>query len=211
MKFCFFSIHRIRIKNLNSNDFNCMYVYEAQQIKHFLTKIGLFLLYLAVSNIDFTPKTSVKWQILEYYLRDHKDRELVNWCVNGFQNGFTLGLEGEPAPWPDPPNSQKVQDNPEVTWQLIKDEIAKGFIIGPFKERPIEGLFCVPINIIEKETSSGLYRLVQDFSYPWGDTTNGINALVPDKNKKVHYFGIDDVARIALELGSPSYAMRIDI
>ena len=98
-----------------------------------------------------------------------------------------------------------------MTWQLIKDKIDKGFILGPFKEKPIEGLLCVPINIVEKETSSGLFHLMQDFSYPWGDSENGINALVPDKNKKVHYSGIDDVACMAIELGSPSYAMRIDI
>ena len=165
-----------------------MYIYVMWQIKHFYLKIS-FLLYLAVSDINFAPKTSVKWQILEYYLRDHQDRELVNWCINGFRSGFTLGLEGEP----------------------IKDEIDKGFIIGPFKEKPIEGLLCVPINIVEKETSSGLFHLIQDFSYPWGDSANGINALVPDKNKKVHYSGINDVARMAIDLGSPSYAMRIDI
>ena len=118
-------------------------------------------------------------------------------------------MKGEPTPWSNPENSQKVLQNPHVTWQLIKDEIDKGFILGPFKTKPIKDLICVPINIIEKETSSGLYRLVQDFSYPWHDDSNGINALVPDANKKVQYSGIDDIARIALQLGSPSYAMQI--
>ena len=83
--------------------------------------------------------------------------------------------------------------------------------MGPFKEKPIPDLYCVPINIIEKETSSGLYRLIQDFSYPWDDPSNGINAMVPKKNKKVTYSGIDDVARMALQLGSESFSMRIDI
>ena len=65
--------------------------------------------------------------------------------------------------------------------------------------------------IVEKETSSGLYCLIQDFSYPWGDKSNGINAMVPKKNKTVSYSGIDDVTRMALDLGTPSWAMRIDI
>ena len=155
------------------------------------------------------PRTSVKWQILNYYLKDHPDRELVTWYINGFRHCFTLGLTGTPKPWPDPPNSKKVQQNPKITWHLIKDEIAKGFIIGPFKHKPIHNLYCVPINIVEKETSSGLYRLIQDFSYPWGN--NGINAMVLKENKTVSYSGIDDVARMALDLGSPSWAMRIDI
>ena len=99
---------------------------------------------------------------------------------------------------------------PKITWELIKDEIAKGFILGPFKHKPLQNLICVPINIVEKETSSGLYRLIQDFSYPWGDAENGVNALVPRENKTVTYSGIDDVARMALDLG-PSWAMRIDI
>ena len=71
--------------------------------------------------------------------------------------------------------------------------------------------FCVPINIVEKETSSGLYHLIQDFSYPWGNKSNGINAMVPKENKTVSYSGIDDVTRMALDLGTASWAMRIDI
>ena len=35
--------------------------------------------------------------------------------------------------------------------------------------------------------------------------------MVPKENKTVSYSGIDDVARMALHLGSPSWAMRIDI
>ena len=64
---------------------------------------------------------------------------------------------------------------------------------------------------MEKETSSGLYRLIQDFSYPWDDEKNGTNTMVPKENKRVSYSGIDDVARMALQLGSLSWAMRIDI
>ena len=122
-----------------------------------------------------------------------------------------MGLTGTPKPWPDPHNSKKVQENPKITWHLIKDEITKGFILGPFKTKQIPNLFCVPVNIVEKETSSGLYCLIQDFSFPWGDNTNGINAMVPKENKTVSYSGIDDMARMALDLGSLSWAMRIDI
>ena len=114
-------------------------------------------------------------------------------------------------PWPEPANSKNVLENPEITWKLIQDEINKGFILGPFNTKPFPNLLCIPINIVEKETSLGLYRLVQDFSYPWNDNTNSINALVPNKNKRVNYGGIDDVARIALELGSPSWAVHLDI
>ena len=117
---------------------------------------------------------------------------------------------GTPTPWPNPPNNKKVTDNQGITWEPIKDEILKGFILGPFKNRPIPNLICVPINIMEKEMSSGLYHLIQDFSYPWDDETNGINAMVPKENKRV-YSGIDDMARMALQLGSLSWAMHIDI
>ena len=157
------------------------------------------------------PKTSVKWQILDYYLKDHPDRELVAWCVDGFRYGFTLGLTKDPQIWPDPPNSKRVLQNPDITWQLVKDEMDKDFILGPFQHKPLPTLFCVPINIIEKTTSSGLYRLIQDFSYPYNNDANGVNAMVPKENKKVSYSGIDDVARMALQLGPNSWAMQIDI
>ena len=115
-----------------------------------------------------TPKTSVKWQILEYYLCDHPDKDLVSWCINRFKNGFTLGMIGTPILWPEPSNGKKIQ-HPDITWQLIKDEIHKGFILGPFKTKPFPELFCVQIKIVEKKMSSGLYRLIQDFLYPWDD------------------------------------------
>ena len=165
---------------------------------------------IAESNLPCAPRTSVKWQILNYYLRDHSDRQLVSWCIEGFKSGFKLGLNGTPPLWPNPPNSAKVRKYPKITWDLVKDEISKGFILGPFKNKPLPNLLCVPINIVEKETSSGLYRLIQDFSYPWGDRENGINALVPKEHKTVLYSGMDDIARMALDLG-PSWATRIDI
>ena len=177
-----------------------------------MKQLSILLIFFVCRIINAcTPKTSVKWQILDYYLKDHPDHELVDWCVGGFRSGFTLGLTKSPEIWPDPPNSKKVLENPDITWQLVKDEIEKEFILGPFKTKPLPNLFCVPINIVEKEASSGLYRLIQDFSYPWNDASNGINAMVPKENKKVSYSGIDDVARMALELGPPSWAMRIDI
>ena len=163
------------------------------------------------TDVTWQPRTSVKWQILDYYLKDHPDRALVEWCLDSFKNGFSLGMVGTPSPWPDPKNGKKVLKDPETTWKLIKDEIDKGFILGPFKTRPIKDLFCVPINIVEKEMSSGLYRLIQDFSFPWGDPNNGINVLVPSENKKVKYAGMDQVAELALRLGPKSEAIRIDI
>ena len=166
---------------------------------------------IAESKFPCAPRTSVKWQILNYYLKNHPDCQLVSWCIEGFKNSFKLGLTGTFRPWPDPPNSAKVRNYPKITWDLIKDEISKGFILGPFRNKPLPNLICIPINIVEKETSSGLYRLIQDFSYPWGDRKNGINALVPKENKTVTYSGMDDVARMALDLGPHSWAMQIDI
>ena len=166
---------------------------------------------IAESNLPCESRTSVKWHILNHYLKSHPDRQLVSWCIEGFKHGFNLGLTGTPQPWPDPPNSAKVRQYPKITWDLIKDEISKGFILGPFRNKLLPNLICVPINIVEKETSSGLFRLIQDFSYPWQDRENGINALVPKENKTVTYSGIDDVAWMALDLGPHSWAMRIDI
>lgn len=159
-----------------------------------------------------SPSTPVSWQRLQFYLRDHPDRDLVNWCVDGFRNGFSLELTADPAPWPDPPNSKRVRDNPQVTWKLIKDEIDKGSILGPFKQKPrlTKPLLCVPIQIIEKQMSSGLYRLVQDFSYPYDTPHNGINALVPPDKKKINFAGMDDVARMAVQLQN-SWAVKLDI
>ncbi len=90
--------------------------------------------------------------------------------VQGFRSAFSLCLVGHPKRWRDPPNGQKVCENPVAAWDLIRKEIQKGAILVPFRERPVPDLLCSSINIVKKEMSSGSFCLIQDLSYcyVWG-------------------------------------------
>ncbi len=125
--------------------------------------------------------TPVSWQRLHSCLWAHPDRQLVDTVING----FSLGLSAPPLPWPDPPNGKLVQTDPDTTWDLIQDEILNGAVIGPFENRPLPNLLLSPINFVKKLISVGKKQLLQDFSYPYDQPDNGVNALVPLENKKV--------------------------
>ncbi len=69
-----------------------------------------------------------------------------------------------------------------------------------------------PINFVRKLTSVGKQRLIQDFSYPYDQLQNGVNALVPPENKKVKYSGVFTVAAMAWALQDKElWAARMDI
>ncbi len=142
-------------------------------------------------------RTPVCWRVLQRFLKMHPDRDFAMRVVNGFRYGFSLGLAREPQPWADPPNRPLVEEKPNSAWDLICTEIKEGAVLGPFDVRPLPNLLCTPINIVEKEMSSGKFHLIQDLSYPWGDDSNGVNAMVPSQNKKVKYQGVDTVIEMA--------------
>ena len=74
-----------------------------------------------------TPKTTVRWCRMAHYLISFPDRSEVDWVVSGFRYGFSLGMQGTPSPWADPPNGRKVQRNQAATWDLIKSELDSNF------------------------------------------------------------------------------------
>ena len=152
--------------------------------------------------------TPVSWCRLHSCLWAHPDRQLEDPVIKGFRDGFSLGLSAPPLPWPDPPNGKLVQADPDTTWDLIQDEILNGAVIGPFENRPLPNLLVSPINFVKKLTSVGKKQLIQDFSYPYDQPQNGVNALVPPENKKVKYSGVRTVAAVAwaLQDREPSWA-----
>ena len=88
--------------------------------------------------------------MLKHYLRNHPDCNLVDYLVEGYTKGFSLGIEREPKPREPCKNSQAVQQSPEIAQKLVDEEVSKGHIIGPFDTPPIPGLVYSPINIVRK-------------------------------------------------------------
>ena len=157
----------------------------------------------------YTPLRRVKPDRLRYFLRDHPDKELVNYLVEGFTHGFHLGMNRAPTPRPPCDNSRAVQRKPAVTQALVDEEIAKGHILGPFDRPPLEDMVYSPLNIVPKGDTEQ-YRLIHDLAFPY-DTDQSVNSCIPREWASVQYHYIDEVINIAVVLGRECQGARIDI
>ena len=152
----------------------------------------------------------MNWKVLERLSQDHPDRSLVDFVVNGFKEGFRLGMDRSPEPRGPCKNSAKVRQHPEVTQALVDEEVAKGHILGPFDEQPLPDMWFSPLNIVPKSGNPGRWRLIHDLAYPY-DGVNSVNNCIPAHNAKVNYQHIDDVIDIAISLGTRTMGARVDI
>ena len=158
--------------------------------------------------LHYNPLQRVDAGVLAYLARHHPDRELVNFVVDGFTNGFSLGMTSEPEPRGPCENLSGVLENPLVAQQMVDEEVAKGHMLGPFDEPPLPNLIYSPINLVPKGEDD--FRLIHDLSYPY-DGVNSINDCIPPCNSRVRYHSIDDVIDIALRLGQTATGSRVDI
>ena len=84
----------------------------------------------------YKPLQRIDADLLQDLVKDHPDKELVQYIVNGFRNGFHLGLQQHPPPRPPCKNGAKVLEDPEGAQNLVDEEVQKGHILGPFDTPP---------------------------------------------------------------------------
>ena len=130
--------------------------------------------------------------------------------VDGYTHGFKLGLDKKPAARPPCQNSRAAEKHPEVVADLIKKEIERGHMLGPFNNPPIEDMVFSPIHIVPKAGNPGKWWLIHDLAYPW-DGKNSINACIPESNASVNYRKFDDVVEMGVAIGTGAWGARIDI
>ena len=129
--------------------------------------------------------------------------------IDGFMNGFELGMTTFPEPNEPCENSAVAHSNPQATTKLINKEIKKGHMLGPFDSPPVEGMVFSPIHLVKKAGSEGKFRLIHNLSFPYDQ--HSINSCIPPENASVKYKYIDDLINLAVELGVNIFGCRIDI
>ena len=150
-------------------------------------------------DFRYEPLQRVHAQVLKDLLKDHPDRELADYVVDGFANGFELGLTRYPNPRPPCRNLTLAREKPHETQALIDKDIGKGHMIGPFDAPPLPDMVYSPLNLVEKVGNEGEYRLIHDLSYPYNDQS--VNACIPQENSSVQYEYIDRVIFILQKIG----------
>ena len=171
-------------------------------------KFPLTTFHLSLSGFKYNMLRRVNPDRLRYYLRDHPDCELVNYVINGYTHGFELGMNRTPKPRGLVKNGREVCCNPEITQQLIDEEIRLGHVPGPFDEDPFPDMVHSPINLVAKP--NGKHHLIHDLSHPFR-SDQSINSCIPDENCTVQYHHIDEVIEMGIAIGKKLHAVHIDI
>lgn len=87
--------------------------------------------------------------------------------IDGFTNGFHLGIDSEPDPCPECKNARMCSLHPRAVQALVDKEVKKGHILGPFDAPPIDGLLLSPLNLVPKQGSPNQFRLIHDLKFQY--------------------------------------------
>ena len=106
-------------------------------------------------------------------------------------------------------NSRAVQHESDVTQALVDEEVAKGYILGPFGILPLDDMVYSPLNIVPKGDTDK-YQLIHDLVFQY-NTDHSVNSCIPREFTSVQYHFIDEVINIAVVLGHECQGLHIDI
>ena len=150
----------------------------------------------------------LKADVFASELRDHPDREKVDFVINGIRSGFRLGFNHVPSLRPARRNKKSAEDHPAVVEEYLANEIALGRVAGPFQRPPMPNLHVSSFGVIPKSGQPGKWRLIVDLSSPEGSSVNdGIN---PD-DFTLQYIRVDDIIRMVAKYGNGAQIAKFDV
>lgn len=125
---------------------------------------------------------------MQEYIQGYSDAEFI---ANGFRNGFSLGIKDD---YNLKFGAVKPRPSPMALLTKLEDEVEKGRIIGPFKDKPIDDLFISPLYVIPKPNSTK-HRMIFNLSHP---LTGSVNDNIMENCRSVHYCSVQDVGKCLL-------------
>ena len=103
-------------------------------------------------------------------------------CVDGLQHGVNFLFNGSRQHLRSNPNHGSARREPAALREVITRSIAGGHCVGPFPQPPWANLQIHPLGLVPK--SSGGWRLVEDASFPSGDSVNDWTDSIPQQYEK---------------------------
>ena len=107
------------------------------------------------------PTSPVNVVVLYEFLKDHPDRNLVEFLVNGFVHGFSIGFKGVVTPGKFKNLKSASEERDGVATAILK-ELNRGHTMGPFERPPFAPWHLSPIGEVPKP--DGSIRLILDLS-----------------------------------------------
>jgi hypothetical protein len=155
--------------------------------------------------------TPINIDVLEFELTRHPDRVFVNKLIHGLREGFSTGMSQVPSKSYVCKNLASTKKFPDAVTAIIKTEIDKGYLLGPFDDPPFATYRISPIGVVEKKYG-GKMRLIVDLSAPHENIENpSINELINKEEFSLSYVRIDDAIKVIRGYGTGSWLSKLDI
>ena len=153
--------------------------------------------------------TSLKLRAWETALRQHPDREFVDFLLQGIREGFRIGFNYQEHVCKSAAGNMKsVKENPGVVEEYLANEREAGRLLGPLTQKETEGVHVSPFGVIPKGRQTGKWRLIVDLSSPRGGS---VNEGISSELCSLSYIAVDDVAEMVLQLGRGAKLAKFDL
>ena len=157
------------------------------------------------------PNTPINVNRLQKELYNYPDRNFVQYLINGLSIGFDTGLSQLPEIPLECANLQVAKQQPLDTSALIKSELDKGFLLGPYKSVPFSNFRINPIGVATGKYS-GKKRLIVDLSSPHDSYKHpSLNQLIDKEDFSLSYVTIDQAINCIKKMGQGCFLLKTDI
>ena len=177
----------------------------------FTINCPLPLLPFFVAACRLQASTPIAIDLLAFELRTHPNRSFVDYLLSGLRVGFHTGIQELPLLSQHGVNLRSARNFPSVVSQLLREEVASGFLLGPFDVAPFPVFRISPLGLVFGKYS-GKPRLILDLSWPHDHPiVASINALIDKDECSMVYATIDQAIQRILDTGRGAYLCKCDI
>ncbi|XP_029912014.1 uncharacterized protein LOC115362289 [Myripristis murdjan] len=124
--------------------------------------------------------------------------------------GFRVGVVSSLSSSYVSKNLQSAIQEPDLVSQLLKKELDKGYLIGPFNSSLFPVFRTSPVGIATRKYS-GKKRLIVDLSAPRSGPVPSINSLIPPAPFSLHYSTVDNAIKLIKLSGQGAWLSKADI
>ena len=131
--------------------------------------------------------------------------------INGFSNGFDIGVTDPPKECYECKNLQSALRDPEFVATAIQTELTQGYMIGPFTDPPFDNYRVSPLGVATGKYS-GKKRLILDLSSPHEEHyVQSVNSYIDKTDYSLQYVTIDHAIDIIVKLGRGALLTKVDV
>ena len=141
----------------------------------------------------------------------HPNRDYVNALISNIEIGCDTGINPLPTESFEIKNNFSALRDPVTTSKLLKSEVEKGYVIGPFPKSPFSIYRVQPLSLAERKYSKKK-RLCTDMSSPHdNDSVPSINSLISKEDFQLKYVKFDEAISIIKTLGRGALLCKADL